>query len=154
MRAIIVCVVVLLLFALLWRNNSRAERALVGLWRGSEEFCRDADLDGFLVAIGPRCGWLSPERRVYVIMQSGDMIVFDALLRTKWYGLSFGCGGRYYFQILNQGETAENGIPISDSLPQNLSVSVDFLTGRMIWTNGDTVYADMFRDNEASQHFS
>ena len=144
MRVVAILAVILLI--IFWVS---ADRATTGVWRGSEELCKRADLEGFLVAIGPRSGL---SRKVYVIMQANDMIIFNALLETRWFGLAFGGRGAYRMSIKNHDDVV-NDIAISETFPQSMKVSIDFLNGKMTWSHDNTVYAELLRDNEATQHF-
>lgn len=117
-----------------------------GLWIAPDYFCEKVQIDGMMIYIGPG----DNERKCYIIMYSGNDVIFDKKINIKFKNKvsNLLLNQKVYKTIYLEGDD------ISKVMPLVQNVELDLVEGRMTWysTEDDTIYAELFKDNISSRY--
>jgi hypothetical protein len=113
-----------------------------GLWIASDEFCNKSEIEGMLLFIGPRTGFLNESRRAYLIMYAENKIVINEKLtmHISGYGNIWPIRGDVCCDVELDNKTLEK------FMPAELTMKVNIGSGSMILENDSTVYAELHKD--------
>ena len=144
----IFAIIIVIILIILWYINMREivtiyDEIMEGLWIANEEFCASSDIDGMLVFIGPRIGYFSETRKVYIIMFAGNKIAVNEKIEIEIsnpFILPI-LANKIQRQILIVSKNVEKIMPKSMTLTLNIG------SGSMTWETEDTVYAELYKDN-------
>lgn len=127
-------------------NSRRSEGHLIkGFWSGSADFCSTANLDLFLMYIGDG----SFERPGYILMKNADGFIINNPVRL------YVSGG--YSATPSISECIKYSVEIDwlddegfDFFPKQQTIHYYPCVGKMIWSNGDTIHAITYKNNQIS----
>jgi len=150
---VIVCMLILLAITVMFVQNNIFNNILKGYWKSDANFLKKNNISLFEMAIGP---YQSSSCSVYMIMKDNNngvilnetneitMVskIFNPFSRQRKYNILFN------HNVGNNNES--NDISFDDIMPLKLNMIFDPIAGFLTLYDGDTVYAEMYRDNELS----
>lgn len=144
---VIIIMIIILLYLYIYPLNF-----VSGIWKANDDFCQKADITGMLVTFAKDVGdfKIFSNLNTYIIISANNLIIFQKLLKLKITGYRILNYYYYYASIENYDDNDD--ISISDIFPRNFWIIINIENGKMIWKNNDTIYAELFKDNEASDY--
>lgn len=146
---IVIAVVILIIFYIyvLVSKNNYLQSYLTGMWAATEEFLERAEIEGMFLQLGEQD---KNVRRAYLLMHDNNTIVtnrgFDMKFKSSplQYLTPQITESIDYEVTLTDTEVDEN-MPLEEIIPLILTLTLYPATNRMILTDGETVYAEMYK---------
>lgn len=126
--AIVICIITIYLYNR-YTIASLKREMLAGFWVVDDTFKESSGIDEMIFWFGPEKG--SSISGYIVLVVDGKEEYNDTVKMTYK-------GGTIHFN------------KVIHNIPQNLSVDIDIASGRMLLSNGDTLYAKLYRKNQES----
>ena len=137
-----------------------------GLWMAPDTFCKESDIDGMIIYIGPvlKGGFIMPEKRkaCLIIHAEGAAVAYKKLELS----ISSISGVTRIKDDTDESADVDNlimdefddasTVPLNKILPDTVTIAMNLKTGNMTWTgkpisdddDAETVtYADLYKDN-------
>ena len=177
--AIVIIVFIALMFMIARSKQPLYNDVMHGMWRGGEDFLEKSDLSGMYIYIGEpyNNNPLKDTRKAYIIMHSGDNILvnkrieleitksiletlspftkteLEQKVKVLEYNADDGSDDSLDGIVDESADT--NQIPISDIMPEDLTMYLNMGTGRLSLKGNDPktgeerLYAELYKDAAA-----
>lgn len=160
-RLLIIAIVIALVVMVIYYNYSMYNlysHQIEGMWVAPESFCKESDIDGMLVYVGPKLSSAMgrEKRKVCLIMHGNNVTIAYKKLEivmgspimnmlipftgvpSKWSRSAkvsddSGEVADPEIDIMNESDDAST-IPLEKIMPENITITVDLNEGKMTWT--------------------
>nr|QQV29298.1 hypothetical protein K-LCC10_0043 [Kaumoebavirus] len=135
--AIVGIVLVLIIVYIFSKPSSNIDAFLTGVWQGDEEFCQESELGGMILTLS------NEGKRNFsgTFTTYGDAGLYENSDITVKFGRWKRDGTLYTSRIKLEG---------SEVLPEDLRADISLETGYMILYKGEDLFAELYKDNQAS----
>lgn len=157
----IVLVIIILLVSLnIYISSKFYTNFLEGLWVGSENFCKDSGIDGFLIYLGPAAlNYFRIKRKAYLIMYANDSVLVNKPFDIEYFPISglLTNNPEILINLIDPEKTEleeiddPSMISLEKIMPLKQIIKLDINQGKMIWENENTVYLECYKDNQSFQ---
>ena len=172
--------VIIILFIIIIHNNviiyKIYSNQIEGLWMAPESFCKQSDIDGMLVYVGPRINssLLSCEKRKICLIIHGNnttiaykkieismtsplsMIISPFSNKSVWSRMAKIKDVTLEvadpeIDIMDESDDVTT-IPLNKIIPNCLNIMINLNEGKMVWTGeeDEVTYAELYKDNASS----
>jgi len=161
---VLLIVIISLVFVNSYVHHNATLEHLQGLWIADEKFCEESGIDGMILYVGESeggsCG-------AYMIMHSNNTIIMEKKIsidmsRIPQLIIGFPSIVRKTIELVDS-DAEDNDKPInalhvenisdvhiSKIMPPILTMEIDIVHGCMSWKDDETIYAKMYKDNQAT----
>lgn len=159
LEKILAIIIILILIYNIYMSNKIFNLFCEGLWTGSDEFCNDSKIDGMILYIGPYSyNFLNITRKAYLIMYANDAVMVNKKFEISYFlnlspFLKNSIELTFLLKDPSEDETLEiieesdpSLIKLDTIMPLTQNVKIELDKGKMIWSNDETIYANLLKN--------
>jgi hypothetical protein len=117
-----------------------------GFWKADMEFCKNADLEFFMMYLGSNVSYAGNTRYGYMLAKNEDGIILNNPIKIS-FGTAFSLNpfmtfSKKYNASIDWQETEHN----EDTFPSDVTVMYYPSHNKLVFYDKDTVYAILYKD--------